>query len=232
MNQVASSTKKAPVKIKLLTVLFDFEMERRNIPAFRAAVIEKVGRENVLFHNHLENGFLYGYPSIQYKIIHGNPSIVCINQGSEEILKFFEKAEWDLTIHGKTIETKIKHLSFDYFECDFSVKPLKYKVHNWFALNEANFEKFCAMDTVAAKTDLLRRVMVGNILSFAKGIRWDVDQRINIKIPFLTKARSFSFKKYQMVGFNLYLVTNVSLPNFVGLGKSVSRGFGVIERMK
>jgi len=232
MNQRLRPAKKTPLKLKLLTVIFDFEINRRNIPAFRAAVIKKVGRENVLFHNHLGKRFRYGYPLIQYKTIDRKPSMICINQGSDEILKFFGQADWDITIHERRIETEIQELSLDYFECGFSAEPLRYSIHNWFALNKANFDKYYAMKQAPAKTDLLRRVMIGNMLSFAKGIGWDVDQPIEVMIPHLLKARFFSFKNYQMVGFDLDFVTNVSLPNFIGLGKSVSRGFGVITRMQ
>ncbi len=45
-------------KIKVFIVTFDFELKRREIPAFRAAIVEKVGRENVLFHNHMQTGRL------------------------------------------------------------------------------------------------------------------------------------------------------------------------------
>jgi len=72
-------------KIKILTLIFDFEIERRDIPAFRGAIIEKVGRESILFHNHFEEKFRYGYPLIQYKVFKGYPTIICVNEGTEEI---------------------------------------------------------------------------------------------------------------------------------------------------
>jgi hypothetical protein len=53
-------------KVKLFVVAFDFKIEKKEIPTFRAAIIEKVGRENILFHNHLGQDFRYGYPLIQY----------------------------------------------------------------------------------------------------------------------------------------------------------------------
>ena len=49
-------------RIRLLTVVFGAEIKGYEIPAFRSAVIEKAGRENVLFQNHLNSkGFLYKY---------------------------------------------------------------------------------------------------------------------------------------------------------------------------
>lgn len=225
------SPKQSPTKIKLLVVRFDFEMKRREIPAFRAAMVEKVGRENLLFHNHLGNGFRYGYPMIQYKVFRGNPTIICINEGSEEILKFFQQTNWDIVLNGKEIRTGIKHLSFDYFYCAFSAEPINYQIRNWFALNEGNFEKYIGLAGDQARNELLERILIGNIISFAKGIHWDLDQQVKLAINRLPERRLFNFKDHQMVGFDLGFRSNILLPDAIGLGKSVSRGFGVIRKV-
>jgi len=225
--------KRKQKKVKILAVTFDFELQRSHIPAFRGAMVEKVGRENLLFHNHLDNGsFLYGYPLIQYKLIRRNPAMLCIEHGSEEILKFFEKINWDLTIRGQRIETEIKNLSFDYFVCGFSPVPVPYRIYNWFALNEENFKRFAETKDETQRIDLLRRILIGNIISFAKGIGWNIDGEIELQIKWLPSTRAFSFKNHRMIGFDLDFTTNLLLPDFIGLGKSVARGFGMIERKK
>ena len=230
METMQKPEKSVSMEIKHFVAIFDFEMERRQIPGFRGAVIKKVGEENVLFHNHLGEQFFYGYPLIQYKTIRRNPAMVCVNRGTEEIIKFFEQVNWDLTIYGERIETEIRHISFDYFQCGLSPVLLRYKIWNWFALKEANFRKFAALNGEAEKTAFLQRIMIGNILSFAKGIEWNIGGQIEVEIPELPKSHFFSFKKYQMMGFTLDFMSNIILPDFVGLGKSVSRGFGMIRR--
>ena len=58
---------KAVKNIRILHVIFDSNIMPYEVPAFRGAIIKKVGQENILFHNHLNgNGFLYKYPLIQY----------------------------------------------------------------------------------------------------------------------------------------------------------------------
>jgi len=218
-------------KLKLLIVVFNLDITRREIPAFRGAIINKVGRENVLFHNHLNQNFRYGYPLIQYKLLKSNPTIVCINGGTEEIHRFFEQTNWDINLNGKRIDTEIKHLSFDYFNCRFSETPMKYKIENWFALNEINFREFMQLDNEREQIKFLERIITGNILSFAKGVRWNIDQQIDLTISHLPRQHSFTFKDHQMVGFNLNFATNIILPDLIGLGKSVSRGFGVIRKV-
>ncbi len=218
------------VKIKVLTVIFDFEIERRDIPAFRGAIIEKVGRENILFHNHFEDKFRYGYPLIQYKAFKGNPAVICVNEGTEEILKFFEQTDWDIILKGNEIKTELKYLNLDYFTCGMMDRPRQYRIYNWFALNEDNFQKFIKLPGERAQTEFLQGILIGNILSFAKGIHWHIDRKILLNIARIPKGRLFSFKDHQMVGFDLEFSANVALPDNIGLGKSVTRGFGVIRK--
>ncbi len=218
------------VKVRLLVVRFDFELTRREIPAFRAAVVEKVGRENVLFHNHLKDGFRYGYPVIQYKVYRGNPAVICINEGAEEMLKFFQQPNWDMVINGRRVETQVKDIAFSYVYCGFSDRPVYYGIRNWFALNEPNFVKFIGLTGDSARRELLERILVGNIISFAGGIEWDLRERVEVSILSMHKQRFFHFKDYQMAGFDLNFKANVLLPEGIGLGKSVSRGFGVIGK--
>lgn len=233
MKTTSTPLKASSAKLTVFTVIFDFELKRREIPVFRGAVIEKVGRENVLFHNHLkQESFLYGYPLIQYKMIRRFPAILCLNYGAEEILKFFQKTDWDLVIHGKQIETEVRHIDFDYFLCGFSSEPVNYKIQNWFALNEENYEKFKLLTCDEDRIAFLERILTGNILSFAKGVEWNIDGQIEVKIPRLPDQFMFSFKNYQMNGFHLEFTSNIMLPDFIGLGKSVSRGFGMIRKIK
>ena len=220
------------IKLKILTIIFDLEIERRDIPAFRGAIIEKVGRENILFHNHVEGKFRYGYPLIQYKVFRKNPAIICLNEGTEEILKFFEQTNWDIVLKGREIKTEIKYLNLDYFSCGMIERPMPYRIYNWFALNEDNFQKFIRFTEENVQTKFLEGILIGNILSFAKGVGWRLDRKIELTISMIPKGRLFSFKDHQMVGFDLKFGANILLPDNIGLGKSVARGFGMIRKGK
>src|SRR5881628_801326 len=89
-------------KLKTLFVQFDDTLAAWEIPSFRGAIIEKVGRENVLFHQHNgEEGFVYQYPMIQYKSVQQKPSLLCLGDGVDEIHKFFGLRNWDVNINGE-----------------------------------------------------------------------------------------------------------------------------------
>jgi hypothetical protein len=110
-----------------------------------------------------------------------------------------------------------------------SATPLRYRfVTPWLGLNQENHRLFDASNS-AQRSALLERVLVGNCLSLAKAF----DLHVNV----LLVARSLGLwpvtvdlKGVPMVGFVGAFEVNFLLPDRIGLGKSVSRGFGTVER--
>ena len=220
-------------KIKLLTVTFDTEIRDFEIPAFRGAVVDKVGRDNILFHNHLDDDkLLYKYPLIQYKTINRKPAIQCIDLGVDEIQKFFDKNSWYLIISDRKLEMKILRLDMNQFTMQVWDKLFNYSIRNWIALNKQNYETYLTLDGLAEKVALLEKILTANILAFAKGINWTVDKPIIVKIKTLSETRDVKLKGRTVLGFNVMFASNVFIPKYIGLGKSVSLGFGIVTKPK
>jgi len=216
-------------KIRLLRTSFDSEIQQSEIPAFRSAVIEKVGRDNLLFHHHLgSEGFLYKYPLIQYKSIAKQPTIICIDVGVDEIHKYFEKRNWNIQVNDRQLEMKIARLDLNQFVLQVWNRPFEYSVRNWIALNQENLVKYNTLAALSDRIHFLERTLTGNILAFAKGVGWDVDKQIELKILDFREPRTVKLKTSDLIGFNVTFSTNVFLPNYIGLGKAVSKGYGII----
>lgn len=219
-------------KIRVLTVGFDASLNFREIPSFRGAIINKVGQENILFHNHLDDTkYRYSYPLIQYKLMAQKPTILCIEQGVDEIHNFFEKSDWALQIGKRKVEMRIKHLHINTFTMQLWNRRFEYSLLNWLALNQQNHQKYEQIESLAERLAFLERILKANILSFAKGIDWLIESPVEVKITDLLRSNRFFFKNKKLLGFTLNFKTNVFLPNFIGLGKSVSRGFGTVKQL-
>ncbi|MBN1950842.1 MAG: hypothetical protein JW801_06535 [Bacteroidales bacterium] len=220
-------------KLRVLRVSFDVELSNSEIPAFRSAIIEKVGKKNLLFHHHLtDTSYLYKYPLIQYKNIRKQPTLICIGEGVDEIHKYFEKSEWDIEVNGRKLEMKIARLDMNQFNIQVWDKLFRYSIVNWVALNQENYQKYLALEKMTDKIAFLERTLKGNIISFAKGIGWDVDKQIDLNITNMRDCRLVKVKDQRFMGFNLDFSANVFLPDFIGLGKSVSKGFGTIKSIR
>ena len=101
----------------------------------------------------------------------------------------------------------------------------------WLGLNQKNFGVYEKASNETERKDLLRRTLTGNILSMSKslGCRLEPDQ--TIKTNLTVKPRSVQLKGKSMLGFQGVIKTNFMIPDYLGLGKSVSRGFGVVRRI-
>jgi hypothetical protein len=220
-------------QIRLLSIVFDTEIRTSEIPAFRGAIIQKAGQENILFHNHLGNdSFVYRYPLIQYKKIGRHPAMVCIDQGVDEIHKYFQNPDWSISISGRTVPMKILSLNMNRFTMQVWDKSWRYTIRNWVALNQENYLKYRATESLAQRTQLLASILLGNILSFAKGIEWDVDKPVQLSITDMNRTNLVRLKGNDVTAFNLTFKCNVFLPNHIGLGKSITQGYGVVREVK
>lgn len=220
-------------KLRYLQIQFDTEIKSYEIPAFRSAIIEKAGRGNLSFHNHLnDEKVMYGYPVIQYKVIHRQPAIICLDYGVDEIHHFFQNKKWDIDISGRTLELVVSDLKLRQFNMQVWEQTFEYKIMNWIALNQENHKIYSNFTDENEKRDFLQKILTGNIISFAKGIKWDVDKPLEVHILQIEKESKISFKGNKLLGLNINFQTNAFLPDYIGLGKGVSHGFGIVRQNK
>lgn len=221
-----------PKSITLLKVHFDNLLPPKLVPAFRGAIIEKVKRSHILFHHHVgEKSVLYQYPLIQYKSIKNKPSIVSLGEGAHELHRLMNQPNLSISIHNKLIKLEVEEIQMKRFELKIKPKLISYCISNWLGLNEHNFKRFKSIPNDLEKVALLERILIGNILAFAKGVEWQIEQEIKLEIMEVTQQRIIRFKGKPLVAFNLIFRSNTVLPDFLGLGKSTSHGYGMIKKI-
>lgn len=217
-------------KIRILRIQFNAIIEAYEIPAFRGAIIAKAGPEHILFHNHLnDREYLYGYPVIQYKRIGKNPALLCLDYGLDDIKHLFQNSDLEIQIGPRSVRLEIKDLRLQTFSLGIQTHVFTYQIYNWLALNQDNYDKFKEISDPIAKIVFLEQILIGNILSFAKGVRWSINQDISLRIDEIVKQKIVPYKQQKLVAFDIRFRTNVQLPDFLGLGKGVSLGFGTIS---
>lgn len=220
--------KSTSLKLRLLIIRFMNTLGMTELPFFRGAVIKISGDDNILFHNHNGVGFRYKYPFIQYKRISGRAAIVCIGEGIDEIGMFFINNIKPLEI-GERFETfTIQNVTARTHVVQVWNTQFTYTIRKYLALNQNNYTQFESMDCLTDKIKLLERCLIGNILSFAKSVRIYFDKEVTVSILNIVKTQCYHFKGIRMLGFDIVFKTNVSLPNYIGLGKGSSLGFGTV----
>lgn len=220
-------------KVLLLTVILKNKISFHEIHLFRGAILKALGNNSsVLFHNHTDNTYRFAYPLIQYKRIQSKAAIVCIQQGTEDIGQLFASGLKNFTLGDKELEARLESVRPMQYRIQVWDSYFNYRLNRWLALNPENYKRYRATEGVAERAQFLEKILVGNILSFAKGIGYNVDKEIKCNITKISEPYLLSNKKIKLTAFDIEFRSNISLPDYIGLGKNASIGFGVITHIK
>ena len=216
--------------IKMLTVRLEGnKVESRDVPKIRGYLAGRFPQYMEL-HNHLGGDkFNYVYPVIQYKSIGGVPNIIAINEASKILIDIFYDVK-EIDMKDKVMSILEKGYVLKNKELGTAEGMVEYKfLTPWLALNQDNYGRF-TNSGIEERTDILKKVLTGNILSMAKGLGYWVDKPIEVLIKL--RPVEVNYKDRKMVGFKGGVMTNFMIPDHLGLGKSVARGFGTVERVR
>ena len=183
-----------------------------------------------LLHNHYHDGTLrYRYPLVQYKVIDEVPVLVGFKEGADLLTSLFLKIR-KLEIEGKQYPVLAKNIRQE--KCELSVNKQLY-VYSfktlWMALNQENHKKYLQLND-EEKRSFLNRQLQNNILSFYKGLSYHINEQIMALSK--TEEKQTAFKENNMLAFSGEFTTNAFIPEWAGIGKAVSRGFGTVSLMK
>lgn len=219
--------------IRTLLVKFDHILKPWEVSAFRGAIIEKVGRENILFNHHIDDHkYLYRYPLIQYKSLNQKPSIFCFGEGVDEIHKLFAKNSWEILLKSKKVSLKVDELRLETTGITIADTYRYYNIHNWLALNVKNHQEYNSLKYDVDRFEMLEKILIGNILSFAKGIDWQISSEVKVRVSEVIKTYDTKYKSTHLKAFDVSFRSNISLPDFMGLGKGVSHGYGMVRQIE
>ena len=185
-------------------------------------------RNIVEFHNHLDQiTFNYKSPSIQYRVINGNLSILLgINEGGDILLKSIDEIKLDeIKLDGIDNKIEEKEIKITFPELEIKDERYDYKFESfWIALNEENYKKYQKGEFS------LDNQLRNNILEFFKLSGVQATKRIIAVGEF--EENKIVEKDTVILGFTGTFKTNVNLPDLIALGKRKSVGFGIIKRIK
>jgi hypothetical protein len=159
-------------------------------------------------------------------------TLLCIEDGVEGIQDFFSTTDWTLKIGEEQKAIKVENLRVRQHRIGVWDNTFSYKLSKWLPLNQDNYKKFHKLDDYGQKIELLEKILLANILSFLEGISLYVEEKIEIKVKHILDQRLELYKGQEMEAFSLRFETNVSLPNYIGLGKGSSTGFGILKEDK
>ncbi len=218
--------------IRTLTVFYDTEISYREIPLFRGAVLASMGEQaNMLYHNHTgTDTFRYSYPLVQYKRIGGKAAITCVEEGADIIGQFMSGSPATLMIGKKTVSCEVARVLPARVLVQTWSKPFKYHLSRWLPLNSKNYQLYKTIEDANERKAMLENILKGNLLSMLKGLGIRLDSELLVLIHQLSEPFIIYNKGVALMAFNADFSCNLSIPNYMGIGKNASIGCGIVHQ--
>lgn len=220
--------------IRTLTVYFDTELQQKEIPFFRGAVLKSLGdKASLLYHNHTgDHTFRYSYPLIQYKRINGKAAIVCVEEGVEYVSEILSTHVFHLKIGERQKDMLFNKIDTEQVDIEDDSQTFYYTLEKWLPLNSKNYQIFQSTEDLVERIKILSGILTANILSFLKGMGVYINRQLNVSITNIQRQNIIKYKGVGLTAFDISFSANISLPLYIGIGKNASVGCGIITKKK
>jgi hypothetical protein len=187
--------------------------------------------EEVLLHHHKADGSLrYEYPKVQFKVLDRTAHLIGLSEGAELVTRLWVQVD-QARVGSEVLPVLEAGLIRRAERLGAAEVPIRFRLRTpWLGLNQENHAKYQAQVSSEARRGLLERALVGNCLSLAKGLGHWVGTTLMADCRGLRPVQA-SLKGVPMLGFVGTFLVNFHIPDHAGIGKSVSRGFGTVERV-
>lgn len=223
------------IPIATMRISFDMPLHPGQIKQWRGAVARTAGKNNDLFHNH-KNGksdqYHYRYPQIQYRVVNGKAHIWAMNDGVEALRNWLMKDQPCIDINGLSIPIKIIQLEEKEYHLRQTTTPHHYRLMNYLPFTPDNYRKWQALDNLTDRIALLEDLLNGHLAALTQSQGYDLPRDLDLRIVNIRSMRPVKVHNYQRIAFNLLFRCPLVLPEQIGLGRSISYGFGVCQATK
>ncbi len=154
--------------------------------------------------------------------------MVCVNEGADVIGQFLTNIPSNMVLGDKEVEFSIEKVIPARILVQTWQSTFHYHVSRWLPLNTKNYIKYQSCEGMAEQVLLLENILKGNLLSMLKGLGIHLENELILKIKDLSSEHVIYNKGIAMMSFNASFNSNLSIPNFIGVGKNASIGCGMV----
>ena len=221
-------------KIDILIIRFNNELKFCEIPLLRSNILSAMEHNaDILFHNHLpDDKFRYSYPLIQYKRIDRKAAMLCLGNGCATVGEYFATQDTKYDTRENIVKLEIERLQPQRFVIQVWETMLTYTLRRWLPFNSDNYRIYTGIEGVAEKTLFLQNILIGNMLSMTKGLGIHIDKEILCTITNVSRPHIVTAKGVKLMSFDIEFKSNLSIPNYAGIGKHASIGYGTVVKKR
>lgn len=210
--------------LNLLKVCFDMPIQHRELVPFKAALMRRLQTQT-----HLSER----YPLLQFKTRFQKdglrPMLMVLGKKIAALRHPFLSAPLRLPLQGRE---KVLTVS-DFRSLAFPLRTDRgfhtYNLFKYHAFNQEHFRMYTSLSEPEEQRAFLADVLQGHLEAFVKGVGWVPDPPIIVKDIHVKQEEILNCPEYKPHCFDLRFRTNLWIPEYIGLGKRVSLGFGVLR---
>ncbi len=239
----------------VLVRFLEFELNPDQIQHFKTKINKLLDGRVAEFHNHTGDGdkTKIGYPFIQYRSIktmlendNGHKKnfnlagLFGVGIGVELIFDLLNN------IYQTGYPNDLYHFEIEEYSADVGLLdvPQKYKINHWLPLNKTtkkiegeffridNYEVWKSEMSMKVRVEFLEELIAGQILDFCEEIGFRIPEK-SLKVTLLdyktlgkVKYPNNDRQEVRFEAFDIIYEANINLPEYIGMGKGKSKGFG------
>ena len=167
------------------------------------------------------------YPRVQVKILNEQIYIVGIGEGAKPIKEVLNKLK---TLNFGNITFDISDIELEESKKKFtpSTKPVRYSFMTpWVALNHSTGKKYSHLNN-KDRVNYLNKLLGQNIVFISRDLGIELEDNIFTKINLSTFVPK-KLEENNWASFDGEFETNFILPNYIGIGNGITRGYGTLN---
>jgi hypothetical protein len=196
-----------------------------SITEFRSYLAEKLG-EYTTIHKDTTSGFIYRYPVVQCKQIKNMLIVLGISQGADFLFEYTQGLN-EISLGSAACTILERDTSIRSEEFGIGIPQTYEFLTPWLSLNQQNAKKFYTLKGKAERDAFMHRILVNNLEMLAKSLDYKIPEPIQCEAKI--RFRIDRIERENVIVFLGKFRTNLNIPDFFGIGQSVSQGFGTIR---
>ena len=201
---------------------------RFSIEELRTYLAEELNSYKAL-HKDNSGSFIHRYPALQCKMIKNALMVVGINEGADVLERISRSRQkilpGEITCSIVARDTGIREEPFGISGIMTTYEFLT----PWLALNQQNTKKFYELEGKPERDAFLMKILSGGLLILSKSLGYQPPGPVicEEKVRF---RKDWIDNKSVMVFVGKFR-TNLRIPDYLGMGQSISLGFGTVRQI-
>jgi hypothetical protein len=174
---------------------------------------------------------MYRHPVVQYKVVDGNIMVVGLQNGSFMLERVELPDIMRLGSEYRFVERQTRSTQQEKFGIASKQKRYRF-LTPWLALNHKNRRTFFQLEDAGEDSSgLFARMLIGNLLSMSQTFFYDVPGRLEATCNVRYIKQFYVKENEPWPGFQGEFSVNFHIPDYWGIGKSPSLGYGTVLSM-